>query len=280
MKANRINSQGATKRAVLVALGVLTLTILVIGIIVTYTKLHDIWIEQCELVDIARQIRVTTGPNIKEGVIHEKFGLHKGTNLAMIDFRRKREEILADIPNIREMRIERHLPDRVEIFVEERVPIARLQAKGGPKSYKVVDAEGVVFERARGTSLLPVIYESPKAPTPAGQRLTGRGWAALSMLELARTADFTDMQILDADITPTDFIQMTLGNYDIAKIAWVSMDAPTSATADSLKSQLKHLHDAVVTGIARTSSPAPTPIIWNAVIPGKKIYANTKEPIQ
>ena len=102
----------------------------------------------------------------------------------------------------------------------------------------------------------------------------------LSLLELARTAPFTDMPILDADTTPTDFILSTLGNYDKAKIAWTSMDEPTATTQECLTRQLRHLHDAFTTGIARTSGPTPHPIIWNAVIPGKKVYANTKEPIQ
>ena len=281
MKANRINAQGATKRAILVTLGIILLTALVVGICITYSKLHDIWVEQCEIVDVAKQVRITTGQYIKEGVILEKFGLRKGANLALIDFRKKREEILGDVPNIREMKIERHLPERVEILVEERVPIARLWEKDSKTlSYRVVDSDGVVFDRARGTGLLPIIYESPKSVTPIGKRLTGRARAALSLLELARTAPFTDMPILGADTTPTDFILSTLGNYDKAKIAWTSMDEPTATTQECLTRQLRHLHDAFTTGIARTSGPTPHPVSWNAVIPGKKVYANTKEPIQ
>ena len=60
MKANRINAQGATKRAILVTLGIILLTALVVGICITYSKLHDIWVEQCEIVDVAKQVRITT----------------------------------------------------------------------------------------------------------------------------------------------------------------------------------------------------------------------------
>ena len=59
-----------------------------------------------------------------------------------------------------------------------------------------------------------------------------------------------------------------------------AMDEPTATTQECLTRQLRHLHDAFTTGIARTSGPTPHPIIWNAVIPGKQVYANTKEPIQ
>lgn len=281
MKANRIDVHGARKRAILTALALILLTGIVVGICITYSKLHDLWIEQCEITDVAKQVQITTGQNIKPGVILESFGLRKGANLALIDFRKKREEILARIPNIRELKVERHLPDLVMLTVEEREPVARLRDRASKTNGgKVVDAEGVVFQRLKGTNLLPIIYENPKSPIAPGQRLTGRAKAALSLLEFAHTAPYLDVPILEADIAPIDFIKLTLGNYDIAKIAWESMDDPTSATQPSMEKQFKQLHDAVASAIATTTSATPRPIVWNAVIPGNMVYGNTKEPIQ
>ena len=192
MKSNQIREKGATKRMVCIVAGLVVLTAIAIAIYAAYSQLRTLWIDQCQIVDVARPVKVHTGKHILPGVILERFGLKKGANLALIDFRGKREEILRDIPNIRELKVERHLPDRVEIAVEERVPIARLRPARGKVRLggNVVDDEGVVFERYKGINLLPeIICEGGiKNPIVAGKRLTGRTRAALSRLPLSRSA--------------------------------------------------------------------------------------------
>lgn len=283
MKSNQIREKGATKRMVCIVAGLVVLTAIAIAIYAAYSQLRTLWIDQCQIVDVARQVKVHTGKHILPGVILERFGLKKGANLALIDFRGKREEILRDIPNIRELKVERHLPDRVEIAVEERVPIARLRPARGKVRLggNVVDDEGVVFERYKGINLLPeIICEGGiKNPIVAGKRLTGRTRAALSLLQLSRSARYLDMPVNVADTTPIDFIKLVLGNNDIVRIEWESMDEPTSATQDSLEKVYNQLYQAVKTKIATSSGPAPRPLVWTA-IPGNQIYANTKEPIQ
>ena len=59
-------------------------------------------------------------------VITYHFGLTNGANLATIPFSQLREKLLKRVPNVRDIRIERRLPNRVTVEVIEREPIARI----------------------------------------------------------------------------------------------------------------------------------------------------------
>ncbi len=269
MRPNAINRGNKKRVLAWIVCGMLA-TILGIGAWMGYTKLYDLWIEQCEITNVARQVSITTGDHVKAGVILDFFGLKKGGNLAKINFRKKHREILEQIPNIRALTILRHLPDRVEIHVEERIPTARMNIKGGKSvSGRVVDSDGIVFIRQAGTSMLPTIFEN-RSFTTAGKTLTGRSHAALRLLEVCRS-DFPSLGILSVDATHPDYLLATLGNYSRAKIAWKDMDVPTAHTEKAMRKQLEHLQSAVRTGGASVK-------IWNATLPNRAT-GDTKEPI-
>ena len=136
------------------------LTRLIGALVFAYGRLRDIWEEQCVITDYASQVSITDGRMVRADVIAGQFGIKNGANLAAIDFERRRREIMEKIPNIRNIRITRHLPNRVEIDVEERVPVARLGIKGrNDASGRVVDTDGVVFISSSGTQMLPTIRE-------------------------------------------------------------------------------------------------------------------------
>lgn len=248
---------------------------LVVGGWIGCMKLHDLWIEQCVITDVARQVKVTTGANIKAGLVMESFGLKNGANLALIDFAEKRREILERIPNIRSLSVARHLPDRVEITVVERDPVAKMNVKGGKSvTGRVVDADGVVFIRQTGTNLLPTIVE-PKSPyTKAGQTLSGRARAALALITACQDSEFSELNVQSVDATRADFLYAVLGNWSFAKFAWEGMDNPPSeASAAAMRKQIMALRESKRT-------PAGGAVkIWNVTIPGKA-FGDTKEPIQ
>ncbi len=263
--------RGDRKRALArIVCGVL-IAALAAGAWIAYNKLYALWIEQCEITDVARQVSVTTGDYIKAGVILESFGIRKGGNLARIDFRRKHREILERVPNIRRLTVQRHLPDRVEIRVEERKPLARMNVKGGKSvTGRVVDADGVVFVRQADTSLLPTILEKQHAFTAAGRTLDGRSLAALRLLEACQ-ADFPGLGVLTVDATGPDHLLATLGNYSRAKIAWPGMDAPTAESGPAMRRQLERLQSALRTGGSAVK-------VWNVTLPNRAT-GDTKEPI-
>lgn len=270
MKQNKIQHNG--KRNVLVILAIVFVIGVAAGVMVGYNRLRDLWLEQCEVRDIATQVTITAGKMVKEDVIAENFGIRKGANLALIDFEAKREEILKKIPNLRTISISRKLPDKVMIATEERSPIARMNVRGRKsETGRVTDVEGMVFLCQRGTSMLPIIRE-PQAPgTGVGHELQGRARTALKLIDLCREPAFAELGLLEVDISKADFLTVTLGNYSTAKIAWEGMDDPDDHRKENLVRQLTHLRDAI-----RTRLGATTTVIWNATDPSGRIYADTK----
>ncbi len=277
MKENKIKSGSGVRRA-LIALGIAALVAAIIGLAVAYSRLHDIWLEQCVVTDVASQVSITDGKMVRADVIAYEFGLKNGANLALIDFDGKRREILRKIPNIREISIARHLPDKVEITVEERVPVVRLGIKGRKADTgRVADTEGVVFISSSGTQMLPTIREAAAPGTPKGSRLSGHALAALRLLEACRER-FRELAAIEADISKPDYISVVLGNdYSVAHVYWEGMDDPSESTMPNMMAQLESLSK---TYTSRVDDSIRT---WNATLPpsetrsGKsEIYGNTK----
>ena len=260
MKANKVRKTGPW--ALLAGLGLVVVVATVIGIIAGYEKLHAIWVEQCVITDMASQVEISTGKMIHPSIVAEELGLRIGANLALIDFPEKRNQLLAKVPNLRDVRISRRLPDKVIVVTEERVPVARLELKGkGRVTGRVVDTEGMVFVWQRGTQTLPTIREPQPPGTQNGQHITQRTLAALRLIEACREPDFAEFGLLEVDVSKRDFLLATLGNYSTVKIAWEGMDEQTPASLADLVRKLGLLRKAI------RSQAAPDAVIWNATMP-------------
>lgn len=271
MKVNKIKRRG---NGPAVLLGLIGFALVAAGLMFGYEKLHEIWCEQCQVVDVSEQVTVISGKMVKPDVIAENLGITNGANLATLDFAAGRREILRKIHTLREITITRELPDRVHIVAEERTPIARMGVRGHRKvTGRVVDFEGMVFICQRGTQTLPTISE-PSAPgTPSGQRLSNRARSALTLIETCRNPEFAELAVQDVDISKPDYLLVTLGNYSKAKISWDGMDDAGSRPKADLEARLRNLVAAI------RSRVAPTTVIWNATIPDR-IFADTQEKQQ
>lgn len=277
MKVNRIHRprRGLIKAIFLALL----LAAVATALILAFTHLRARYLALCTITDAEKQVSIEAGKMVKKDVLAHCLGLTNGANLATIDFEEKREETLRKIPNLREIVIRRHLPDRVSVTIEERTPIARLALKGKKKSAntgRVADEEGVVFEFMRGTELLPVILEKTAPLTARGQRLTGRARAAIHLVAACHDPALQEIGLLDIDLSRRDYLLATISTgtrYAQLKIAWEGMDEEeTPASRASLVRQLTHVRDAIR---ARVADDA---VIWNATdfsTPGR-IYADTK----
>ena len=271
MKQNKktpVNRTGA-----LAVVGIVAAAAALTALSVCYDKLRDLWLEQCVVRDMNEQVSVTSGKMVKGDVVTGEFGITNGANLALIDFRRKREEILRRIPNLRSISVSRKLPDKVTIVTEERTPIAQLNIRGRKSATgKVVDGEGVVFVCQRGTRMLPVIREIQAPGSAPGSRLSGRSLAALRLIEVCREPEFIELGVLEIDVSKRDYLLATLGNYSKAKIAWEGFDGENAGRRKDIERQLSMLLKAI------RSRVAPGTVIWNATdtsSPGR-IYADTK----
>ena len=70
-----------------------------------------------------------------------------------------------------------------------------------------------------------------------------------------------------------DFLLVTLGNYQLAKVAWDGMDNPSPRTQDKMLRVMRNLRDAINARLTGTY------VLWNATEPDR-VYADTKEPIK
>lgn len=278
MKANKRQSVRG-KWSVVVFCAAVMLACLLIGVMVAYNKLRDLYLEQCVIVDVTRQVKISSGKMVKASLVAEEFGLRNGANLGLIDYDEKRRAILKKIPNIRSIKVTRHLPDKVTIEVEERRPEVRMNVVGQRKeTVRVADADGMVFRCQRDTAMLPIVREHREKVTGIGSELKGRSLAALRLLEVAKAGDAAEgvsvkLGILEVDVSKPDYLLATLGDYSNAKIAWDGMDQPTEANQVNLEKRLKMLRDTLKVA-SRTGIR-----VWNATL-DDRVFADRKEPLQ
>lgn len=249
-----------SRRAMMVALAAAGLLLLAAlgawGAATAFGTLKKMTNEQCRVSDADLDVVVVTpGRMVQPDVVTLHFGLTNGANLAEIDFAGLRDKLLARIPNIRDIRIERRMPNRVTIEVKEREPIARVvsTAKDSPAGL-MTDSEGVIFRFARSAATYPVVRTGPEVKIAPGERLSGRAAAALRLVETAANPDFIALNVQEVSATPKDYLLVTLGNYSRAKIAWDRMEEDSHTAHDSLKKQLTRLKQALATGLASPSS--------------------------
>lgn len=268
MKANKKRSIKG-KWSILAFCALLVLAGLLVGVMVAYNKLRDLYLEQCVITDVTAQVSINSGKMVKADIVAEEFGLRNGANLGLIDYKKCRESILKKIPNIRAISVTRHLPDKVTIVVEERRPVVRVNIVGVKKeTVKVADTEGMVFRCQRDTAMLPVVREVREKATGIGEKLSGRTLAALRLIEAASTGE--KLTILEVDVSPRDYLRATLGDYSQAKISWEGMDQPTESNKKNLLAKLKMLREAV------NSSVGAGTVVWNATL-DDRIFADKKE---
>ena len=251
------------RRLVLAALLLVCACAVCWGLAIGFGSFRDIWREQFRVQSSAIDVVVTSsGKNVTPATIIYYFGLTNGANLATIPYDELRTSLIARIPNIHDIQIERRLPRRVTVTVKEREPAVRIApAKGAPTSGLVADYEGVVF-RTFNAPPLPIIRAAAGTHPSPGQRLEGHARAALQLVHLlAEVADgkvdappqLAELRVLEIDTSKKDYVLVTLGDYSTAEIAWDRMGEDSEIAQKSLHRQLLHLSQAIATRLTPRS---------------------------
>jgi cell division protein FtsQ len=140
------------------------------------------WLIHAEMFSIAgvdvKGVRSMSDENIRDVA-----AMFTGQNVFRVDLDAATRRVMAD-PWVREVRIERRLPNRISIFVTERVPKAVLQASNGKY---LIDGEGVVMVPVRSGSAapppLPVIALRDCRAVPREKVTAGAVTEALELIE-------------------------------------------------------------------------------------------------
>ena len=275
-----VKSLVAIRRRIAVAVSLLVIAAAACsGLAIGGGALSAIWREQFRVQDSAIDVVVTSsGKNVKPDTIIYYFGLTNGANLATIPYEDLRKGLIARIPNIKDIKVERRLPRRVTVDVKEREPAVRIApAKGAPNSGLVADYDGVVF-RTFNSPPLPIIREAAEKRHDPGQKLEGNAGSALRLVHLlAEAADaksdeapeLSELRVLEVDTSKKDYLLVTLGDYSMAEIAWERMHEDSEVSRKSLRRQLLHLAQAIATRL----TPRTTRWIATEYEKGGRVYA-------
>ena len=219
-----VKDQQTFRRRLILVMGILICGGLACwGLFVAFVALRGIWLEQFRIRskdDEAIAVVVTSsGKNVHPDTIKLYFGLTNGANLATIPYEELRTRAISKYPAIDDIKIERRLPLRVTVTVEERKPAVRIvPPKGKPESGLVADFDGVVF-RTFNCPPLPVIREANESHCKPGARLEGHARAALQRVQLlseddgaksGAASELSNLRVREVDTSKTDYVLATL----------------------------------------------------------------------
>jgi cell division septal protein FtsQ len=215
---------------------------------------------------VLRHLDIHGGPTLKADVmrdyLRELLGLREGASLFAVDLVRARDELMREQPSIREMTLVRRLPDRMEIRIIEREPLARI---GNRATGLVVDVDGFVFHRYVGVETLPVIVGLDGVTVQAGVRLTDMAQAAVCFVAALERQSFR-LPVTMIDASREDYLLLSLADQKQVKLAWEGMEKSSYGSAELLRKRLVELSRAVNSEAGRNRR------MWDATVPGR-VYA-------
>ena len=196
--------------------------------------------------DIRNGVTITTGKTLTPDLVCEVLGIREGINLFSLKIEQKRQELLEQAPNIRDITIVRRMPDKMNISIIEREPVARVGSNG-----RVVDEEGVVFIRYAGTGGLPMIKGGDEfAQIKPGDRVHGNEMAAVRLVVNSLRPECR-LRILVLDTMKDDYLLLTLSDHRQAKFAWEGMQDEEKSTESKMQKQFDQLAKSMESDIGR-----------------------------
>jgi hypothetical protein len=211
--------------------------------------------------DLRHNISVTTGKTLTPEVICGVLGLKEGINVFDLPIEQKRKDLLEWTANIRDLTIVRRMPNKLLITIIEREPIARIGFTG--TEGRVVDEEGVVFNRNAGIGTLPLIKGAENiAGLKPGDRVHGIVMSAVRLVTSAQRPEVR-LRLLELDTFKDDYLLLTFSDHRQAKFAWEGMDDDEKDTGQKMQAHFDDLARLMET------EPGPLCLMWDARVPGR-----------
>ena len=217
------------------------------------------------LTDVRRNVEVSAGKRLTPDSIYQLLKLTDGMNQFLRPIEKERLSLLAREPNIKELKIVRHLPDKMSISIIERSPIARVQTKDGGW---VVDEEGVPFIRYAGTEHLPIIrgVDLP-AQIQSGNRVHGMAMAAVQLVSNMRRVN-VKLRLLELEVVKEDYLFLTMSDHRQVKFAWNEMLAEKNEVEQKAQLlRMQYHYDELE--LLMESPVGQICLMWDARVPGR-----------
>ena len=211
-----VNSPGA-------ALAVKILTVLIIAsvcvgsLVFGFASLRKVLFADNPKFEL-KDLKIATFGTVSPNTIKQVTGIHEGRNLFSFDISKIRRDFLRNVPNVRNIEIERILPDGMEIRVYEREAKACISRSSG----YVADFDGYVFEMSTGLPVfdtLPQISGEELAGLVPGSKLGARARLALLVIDIA-DANRLSFKISAVDITDPNYMILHTSGRKIIRLMW------------------------------------------------------------
>lgn len=147
------------------------------------------------------QVTVAGNQSITAKEITRTAGIPLGNNIFKVNLKDAAARVEA-IPAVKEARLERHLPGRVEILVTERRAVALVSGRGG---FYGLDDTGVCIGKFQASFPLPVVTGVGTAPNPGGK--LGTAGFKTAVVLLTALDESLIPQLSEIHVTPYQVIE-------------------------------------------------------------------------
>jgi len=158
-----------------------------------------------------QRIDVTSTGRLTGDHVKEFGGIAEGQNLFDIDLNQIRKK-LEDGPMVKNVEIQRRLPDTLVVRVNERIPLARI-AHGQAGFFFAVDRDGYVLGLAgRQMASMPLVKGfSDRGLSPGSVLRDGGAMDALQVIGMCDSAQISQLIRVDTiDVSNPDYLSLTL----------------------------------------------------------------------
>jgi len=194
---------------------------------------------------IVKTVEVIPAKMAAEEQIQRLTRIREGVNIFSLNLPEIRRDFLNRRPEIRDIQIERVMPDTVRIVVIERTPIMR-----NPRdSRNVIDFEGYVFALASAQDGLPYLHAEEWRTLQPGQHMGEKVIMAMRVLDVLGGQEGQQLRLRIEGVDIRSSLFLILINADRREIAlpWstlntLSWDAPKEANMIVLEMLQKAAH--------------------------------------
>jgi len=182
------------------------------------------------------------GATITAAHVREYMRIGEGTNLFASNLMSLRSDFLRKAPIAKSVKLQRHLPDTLNIDVVERIPLARLGRWGS----LAVDREGYVFNLRAGGRDYPVITGYADGTLKPGAKVDQSAMNAIEIVDICNKSKLGEqVKIASVGVGPKDHLEMYLTAGEHVKVGWENMDQNLPDTRQKAEHKLMTLASAL-----------------------------------